>query len=178
MLHSSRVIDRDPHRWAWQKGSALVVALVFLLVMTLIGTTAMRSSGYQEIMAGNLRNHNLAFQAAEAALQEAANRLDGTLPRMESLFLPDTFIPPGNDWAGFPWLGHPSIFTYSGALDEVATPPSYVIQAISAIVTSSGGSISESGSAPIPRNFYLITARGIGGTANVAVILQATYGEL
>jgi len=52
-----------------QLGVALVVALVFLLVLTILGVTAMQSATLQERMAGNLRDRNVGFQAAEAALR-------------------------------------------------------------------------------------------------------------
>ena len=53
---------------ARQQGSVLIIALVFLLVMTMIGTIAMQGTTQQERMAGNYWDRNLAFQAAEAAL--------------------------------------------------------------------------------------------------------------
>ena len=58
-----------------QRGSTLIVALVFLLAMTLIGVTAMQGTTQQESMAGNLRQRNLAFQAAEAALRNGESLL-------------------------------------------------------------------------------------------------------
>ncbi|MDN5850752.1 MAG: PilX N-terminal domain-containing pilus assembly protein [Nitrococcus sp.] len=53
-----------------QNGSVLVVSLLFLLVMTLIGITAMQGVSLEEKMAGNARGGTLALQAAEAALRE------------------------------------------------------------------------------------------------------------
>ena len=41
-----------------------------LLVMTVLGVSAMRNTTLQERMAGNLRDSNLAFQSAERALRE------------------------------------------------------------------------------------------------------------
>ena len=54
-----------------QNGSVLVTSLILLLVMTLLGLSAMQTSLMEETMAGNARDHNLAFQAAEAALRDA-----------------------------------------------------------------------------------------------------------
>lgn len=53
-----------------QSGTVLIIALVFLLLMTLVGVAAMQGTTLQERMAGNHRDRNLAFQAAEAALRE------------------------------------------------------------------------------------------------------------
>ena len=49
-----------------QSGSALIISLMILIVMTLIGITGMGTSGLEEKMAGNDRDAALAFQAAEA----------------------------------------------------------------------------------------------------------------
>src|SRR5690606_3767551 len=53
-----------------ERGAVLIVALVLLLVMTILGVSSLSSTTLQERMAGNLRDSNLAFQAAEAALRE------------------------------------------------------------------------------------------------------------
>src|SRR5688572_9206262 len=62
-----------PHR---QRGAVLIVALLFLVMLTLLGVTAMTSSTMEERMAGNARDNGVAFQAAEAALRDARRDLD------------------------------------------------------------------------------------------------------
>ncbi len=52
-----------------QKGVALVVALVILLLVTSLGVAMFRSFGLQERIAGNTREKEHAFEAAQAALQ-------------------------------------------------------------------------------------------------------------
>jgi len=54
-----------------QSGFALIVGLVVLVLLTLIMLMALRMASLEERMAGNLRNQNIAFQAAESALREA-----------------------------------------------------------------------------------------------------------
>ena len=54
-----------------QRGAILIVSLLLLLVMTLIGVTAVSTTTLQEKMAGNNRQRQLAFQAAGAALRDA-----------------------------------------------------------------------------------------------------------
>lgn len=54
-----------------QGGFALIVGLVVLVLLTLIMLTALKMASLEERMAGNLRNENIAFQAAESALREA-----------------------------------------------------------------------------------------------------------
>ncbi|HUQ10411.1 MAG TPA: PilX N-terminal domain-containing pilus assembly protein [Steroidobacteraceae bacterium] len=48
----------------------LIVALIFLLVMTMLILASVRGTVMQERMASNLYDRSLAFQAAEAALRE------------------------------------------------------------------------------------------------------------
>lgn len=64
-------------------GFALVTALMFLTVLTILGLSSMQGSVQQERMAGNQRDRNVAFQAAELALRDAerdlgSRRADGT----------------------------------------------------------------------------------------------------
>lgn len=51
-----------------QKGAALVVSLIILLILTILGVAGMRSSTLEERMAGNARDRHLAFEATEAGL--------------------------------------------------------------------------------------------------------------
>ena len=54
---------------AGQKGAVLVVVLAILIVLTLLGITSMTTTTLEEKMAGNAKDANLAFQAAESALR-------------------------------------------------------------------------------------------------------------
>jgi len=63
-----------PGRWG-QQGAILIVSLILLLVLTLMGVFAMRGTTLEERMAGNMRDRDLAFQSAEAALRAAERDL-------------------------------------------------------------------------------------------------------
>lgn len=52
-----------------QSGAVLIVGLIVLLVMTILGVSALQTTVLQEKMTGNLRQTSLAFQAAEAGIQ-------------------------------------------------------------------------------------------------------------
>ena len=58
-----------------QKGAALIVSLIVLLVLTLIGVAGMNTSVMQERMAVNSQNSNRAFQAAESTVSALTNQL-------------------------------------------------------------------------------------------------------
>lgn len=53
-----------------QKGAALVVGLMILLLATFLAVASMNNANVQERMAANSQNVNLAFQAAESAVDE------------------------------------------------------------------------------------------------------------
>jgi Tfp pilus assembly protein PilX len=58
-----------------QSGMALIISLIILLLLTLISVSAMKVNSLEEKMAGNDRNRNTAFQAAEAALRAGEARI-------------------------------------------------------------------------------------------------------
>ncbi|WP_430389213.1 pilus assembly PilX family protein [Dyella sp. 20L07] len=58
-----------------QKGVALVVALILLVVITLVGFAAVRGTIMQQKMAANLYDRQIAFQNAEAAMRAATLRI-------------------------------------------------------------------------------------------------------
>lgn len=49
-----------------ERGMVLIIAMIMVLLMTIIGLAAIRGSGLQEMMAGNMRDMQLRFQAAES----------------------------------------------------------------------------------------------------------------
>lgn len=52
-----------------ERGMALLVSLVFLLLLTLIGISSMQNATLQEKMAGSITLRNQSFQSAETALR-------------------------------------------------------------------------------------------------------------
>jgi type IV pilus assembly protein PilX len=54
-----------------QKGVALIVSLVLLVVVTLLGLTSMRGTALQERMSANMYDRSLALQRSEGALRAA-----------------------------------------------------------------------------------------------------------
>ncbi len=70
-MNNSRLMRSHALQTSRQSGFALIVGLVVLVLLTLIMLTALKMASLEERMAGNLRNQNIAFQAAESALREA-----------------------------------------------------------------------------------------------------------
>lgn len=166
-----------------QRGATLIISLLLLLVLTLIGVTAMQATALQEKMAGNMRNQNLAFQAAEAALRAGENWIDqqtaepaaqsscSTTPCAQVWQLN---TPNGGNFLDLNWwktTSHAQIYGDT-TLAKVKTAPQYFVEYHSFIKGSLviGKQNDEAG-----RHIYRITAQGTGGTASAQAILQTTY---
>lgn len=59
-----------------QKGVALAISLIMLLMLTIIGISNMESTIMEEKMAGNIIDRNRALQAAEAALRDGERTIE------------------------------------------------------------------------------------------------------
>ena len=186
---------RSSHR---QRGTILLVSLVIMLLLTILGVTALNNVTMEERMAGNLRDGDLAFQAAEAALRSGENLLasfteepsectdiksscsndkvwaEGVLPSM---------VYQDSDW----WDKHAQDYINSadGTLltggdtadtgphtggSYVAETPQFNIQVQKFVRDSFVIGHSET-----PGNiYYLITAHSFGGSAAAESVLQTT----
>lgn len=54
-----------------QRGISLVIVMIFLVILSVLGISAMQSSTFSSRIARNESDRNLAFQAAEAAMHDA-----------------------------------------------------------------------------------------------------------
>lgn len=175
-----------------QRGVSLVVSLIFLVILTLLGLTAMRVATMEERMSGNARDRNIAFQAAEAALRDAefdirCQKYDGSAATVKR---PIDCISGaiGADASCTNGLCcNPSGLTCI----EPATPV-HVSKNMSAAPSIAYGTYTNataiSGLSQQPRyliepfivdskNYYRITARGYGLNSNTQVTLQEVYKE-
>jgi len=158
-------VGDTPHFPAAQRGTTLVMALIFLCILILTGASVTLNTNFEERMAGNTRNRDLAFEAAEAALRDAektltvwrASAFDGSMPGLiaydtthtnDSSYWGDT-----THWASYR--------TPSQSLTQVAEQPKYVVEKMASIGTT---------------EYYRVTARGVGGrNSNAVVVLQALF---
>ena len=71
-----RTFRRRPARQR-QSGAVLVIALLFLLIITMLGVSSLQSTTAEERMSGNVRDSGNALQAAEAALRDGWYDISG-----------------------------------------------------------------------------------------------------
>jgi type IV pilus assembly protein PilX len=174
-----------------QNGGALIVGLAMLLVMTVIGAAGMQATALEEKMAGNARNRDLAFQAAEAALRAGEAWLR-TAPQENGAVVCTATVQGGLDNSGCyaasadptpiwktiddanAW-GEPGMAVpYAGSLAQVTEQPSYIVEQLQFLDDADQGGL-EAGKQPVQKHFYRITAHGYGGTTDAAAIVQSTY---
>lgn len=156
----------------YQRGSALIISLVFLLLLTMIGITSIQDSTLQERMAGNERDRNLAFQAAEASLREGEAYLREesqvfTASGTGGLLSPDYTGSKPTDPA-YPWASRSRV---SSSLTGLSTAPRYAVEWLITEACQPDEIVC------VGANSYRITARAVGGSTDAVVLLQATYSR-
>jgi type IV pilus assembly protein PilX len=176
---------------ARERGAVLVTSMLLLLVMTVLALGASQATRMQERMAGNARDHDLAFQSAEAGLRKAERLIDDpalTAPPWacsvgrckvweRSLLPPDIAYRSPDEW----WRDN--AWAYSTDDQWSATPskqiagtglahrdPMFVIEEIEEVTDSQ-----KLGPPQPSRVYYRITSTGEGGTKRAVVVLQSTF---
>ncbi|WP_067983890.1 pilus assembly PilX family protein [Neptuniibacter pectenicola] len=133
-----------------EKGAVLVVALIFLLILSLIGVSSMQGTTMQEKMSGNLRDQHSAFNAAEAALREGERQ--ARLDYFNDLLDQDTMV---ND-------------TYASSFSSAAIP-SWNAELLAQIFVSTGIDAEPSGAV------IRVTASSAGFSGRSDVRLESIY---
>lgn len=170
-----------------QQGAVLIVGLIMLLLLTVIGMSSIRGTDLQERMAGNARDHNLAFQATEAAVRSAENYLSGasisaydngagyhkdlTGPTSPILWSPE-------DW-GTGEVGTKEVVKIAdNTLKGISEQPKYVIEQLEVTIAPGnyGSAVDQQSlDSMAEREVYRITARGLGGTTDSEALIQTTF---
>jgi Tfp pilus assembly protein PilX len=69
-----------------QQGAVLFVALMLLIILTMVGISAIESTKLETRMAANLREYNHALQAAEIGLATARTVLEQDVERITAIY--------------------------------------------------------------------------------------------
>jgi len=166
-----------------QRGVTLVMSLIFLLLLTILGVTAISTSTLQEKMSGNLRDQDVAFQAAESALRfgELAVNQMWLTGKPTPISIPscanagcawdtDATNPLDDIW----WSASKQEYGGSGKdLPETTADPGYVVEHLAHVEDT--GHRGDRYGAPPGTEYYRITARAQGTTPFSESILESTY---
>jgi type IV pilus assembly protein PilX len=171
-----------------QRGTVLIMALMFLVVLSLLGMGMVSSTSVEEKMSRNARDQDVAMQAAEAALRDARIRITGYWTNPAAPVSGFDFVDACTNGlcsrnatqpvyaqlnSGVPYLdGAPSVqlgygTTGSPALVGVAQPPRYLIERI--VIQKPGDTVTGTAGGLIA---HRITAKGFGRSSSTQVILQ------
>jgi type IV pilus assembly protein PilX len=171
---------------------SLIVSLVMLVAITLLGLAAISGTVMQEKIAGNSRDMNLAFQAAEAGLRDAeadiAQNITANLAFTSTCHTglctaPSTWSTPTSTplWKLMNWSGGATrtygAYTGAAALSpDLAAAPLYVIEKLSTQQPGQGDAMGI-GIAPNAGagTFYRATVYATGGRADTHVVAQSIY---
>lgn len=184
--NSSRAVTKR------QDGAILVFSLVFLAVLTMMGVSGMESTTLEERMSANMVDHEIAFNAAESALQAAEAWLilqdtlpitstDGTTTVWSENSMDPTPAGGGSDDGQY-WWDHANMtsawWTTNGDapanVPGVAVQPRYLIEEYKTVDTGQSIAIGG-GETTVPRIFHRITARGWGIADTTRAMVQATF---
>ena len=169
-------------------GVALFISLVLLLMLTIIGVSAVQSTSLEVRMARNDHDGMLAFQAAESALRDAEDQLEaiaGTANFVDAgtnglWTVADLGDPPRWDDQTI-WDADATSVLAATDVAGVAVRPRYIIEYVASVVRAENAyqlddPYGQSASDRI--EVFRVTARGIGGSPQSRVMLQSTYGRI
>lgn len=170
-------------------GAALLTALIFMVVLTMLGLSVTNSTSLEERIARNFRDHELAFAGAEAALRDAEIRITGFWTNPAQPVSPFSFKADCTNglcdgqaatqpvYTAYSMTGSPSVSlgttTQSPAISGLVNPPRYLIEIVCAAPLFGEG-ISATGGSPC-RYLYRISAQSGGRLGEAQVLLQEVY---
>ena len=178
-----------------ERGSALIVGLIFLVLITLVGITAMSSTVLQERMTGGQRNESLAFNGSESALRGAERDLwqsvatadgvdfDFALPSepMDDSGRVAAFRASGNwstDGNTYGKIDYPGFAAKAGG-GKLDRAPHYVVERLGPPSACPAEANTCGGADPLGNNgmavYYRITSRSTGGDARVRRTDESVY---
>lgn len=156
-----------------QKGIALVIGMVVLIVLAALAVTALRATSVEERVMGNSFDRHIAFQAAESALRQAEDYLENNaLPVFDGtngLFLPNVATSDTQRWQSSRWFS----VNYNGGADQGSA--SYIIERLDKTGRLSGGTSLAADAVVEANRFYRISAYGSGPSGDSRVLLQVMY---
>lgn len=164
-----------------QKGAALIVCLILLMVMTILGVSSITSTTMEEKMAGNIRNKHLSFQAAEAALRageavaesldHSTTVFDGTNGLYDRTDAGDANYPIWDQSSGINWQDVTTI-------TDLVQYPQYIIEDFGTVYRDNDCKYKADIDPDCILPVYRITAQGWGLNTNGHSMVQSTYKKL
>ncbi|HET6473621.1 MAG TPA: PilX N-terminal domain-containing pilus assembly protein [Pseudomonadales bacterium] len=171
-----------------ERGVALFISLVLLLVLTIIGVSAVQTTSLEQRMARNTHDSVLAFEAAEVALRSGEtflrNNVNSTalfpVGGNNGLWKASDYGQPEHWQQANIWTGNNSVQLANNTVNGVSEQPRYIIEWVATVQRTDNPYLQGSSYAALfdRIEIFRVTARGIGGTSNARVMLQSTFGMI
>jgi type IV pilus assembly protein PilX len=171
-----------------QQGAVLYIALILLMILTIIGIAAARLQTGEAVMARNDHNHQLALQAAEAALRSTEiNLANGNWSIAQfaqnnaGLYVLQTEVQGVGassiaDTINWNLAANPAAMTYTGPILGNAPASPVLTQVIIENlppVARAGDPLCTPSSQTQSCSVYRVTAHAVGGDASASATLQS-----
>ncbi len=181
-----------------QQGVALFISLVMLLILTILGVSAVQTTALQERMSRNSIDNNLAFQAAESAVRDAEDFIEDNFNSL--VMFDDAGAEAGGLYYDNEWNETPNWENVDWELQQtcddssapagvmfattevpgVCVQPKFMIEHVKTVVSDQDrlnlDNIGQ-GTGTGRTQVFRITALGTGGTESAHVMIQTTYGK-
>lgn len=172
-----------------QRGVALIICLIMLVLMTLLGVSATSTALMEEKMSGNMRDLELALHAGETGLRDAeiwltslANEPTADALATNGVYSLDSIDPTPTDILNWWEEVADTWWDTSNAADHttvtlagIGQDPLSVVEELEFVndtdVIGIGGQSNQGTS------FYRISTRATGGSQQARVLLQSTWGR-
>ncbi len=170
--------DRTDRPRSTERGAALIVSLILLLIMTIIGISAMNSARLEVSMAGMMQREEAALRGAERALSVAERYTEDTVGAFDDLvdghYLAedeDKPVTSETDWSGYLSLG-------AAEVSELGEHDEFIVE-YEGLVTLPGSALNDGGDAIAGDkvNAYRITSRSENDGKAVRII-ESIYTKL
>jgi type IV pilus assembly protein PilX len=168
-----------------QRGAALIVSMLLLLVLTILAIGASQTTRLEERMAGNSRDMDMAFQASEAGLRAAEKYIAMTpaLPTCLDSTSASCYVLAQGHFAATDlarqteawWRAHakafgaPSIQEVQGVTEE----PRYVIEEFQTVTFS----LTVGHGAPPGKTYYKSTSWSPGATDTSHAVVESVFSR-
>ncbi|MCK5662053.1 MAG: pilus assembly protein [Thiotrichaceae bacterium] len=165
-----------------QSGAVQFISLIMLLLLTILGVSSMKSTVFEEKMAGNYKDVNTAFQAAEVGLRGAEDYLSGLIVvsdfgLVNGLYAAADTTP---TYKTSTWTNTDSV-EYDTSLTEYAAQPRYFIKYVRELAPDTNAKVNLGGygekNAGGAVTMFKVVSRGTGGSDSTRIYLQSYYGR-
>ena len=158
-----------------QRGVVLPIVMILMVILGVLAVSGMEDTAMQERMSGNLRDREIAFQAAESALREGeawvqTNRATASANPELAGTAAAQWDPHKDPITGA--LGHAHRPVFDGRYHHLSADPVYFAGPPQLLRVNPGETPPEF------REIFPVIARGQGATDTSVVILRSTFEPL